>query len=332
VAVMPPWSARALRLRPRVRRIVIVSSGEPERPLKLISARLSSRIEVARLVLLGESVRRDHLPELLSPESLRRDCVSGIVIANGDHQRFPTELLVKCGLNGIAVFTESNFWTQELGCIDVDGQDQQSFIPDEGGRCGRIEEIVKRVFDVLLATVMLILAFPLMVLIAGLIKLDSSGPIIYRQERVGLRGRTFTLYKFRSMHQNAEPDGSPRWAIVGDPRITRIGRLIRYARIDELPQLLNVLRGDMSIVGPRPERPYFVEKLEGAIPFFGLRHTVKPGITGWAQVNASYGASIEDARVKLSYDLYYIKQRRFILDLKILLLTLRVIILQEGAR
>jgi exopolysaccharide biosynthesis polyprenyl glycosylphosphotransferase len=332
MAVMPPWSARPFRLRTRVQRIVIVSSGEPERLLKLISARLSSRIEVVRLVRLGESVRLDHLPELLSPESLRRDCVSGIVIANGNHQSFPTELLLKCGLNGIAVFTESRFWTQELGCIDVDDQDQQSLIPDEGVRCGRIEEIGKRVFDLLLATTMLILAFPLMVLIAGLIKLDSSGPIMYRQERVGLRGRTFTLYKFRSMHQSAESDGSPRWAIVGDPRITRIGRFIRYARIDELPQLLNVLRGDMSIIGPRPERPYFVEKLAAAIPFYCLRHTVKPGITGWAQVNASYGASIEDARVKLSYDLYYIKQRRFILDLKILLRTLRVIILQEGAR
>jgi lipopolysaccharide/colanic/teichoic acid biosynthesis glycosyltransferase len=155
---------------------------------------------------------------------------------------------------------------------------------------------------------------------------------MYRQERVGLRGRAFILYKFRSMRQDAESSGTPQWASECDPRITRVGRLIRYTRIDELPQLANVIRGDMSIIGPRPERPYFVDKLSEAIPVYSLRHFVKPGITGWAQVNASYGASVEDSRVKLMYDLYYIKHRGLLLDLSILLRTLKVVLFQQGAR
>jgi exopolysaccharide biosynthesis polyprenyl glycosylphosphotransferase len=189
-----------------------------------------------------------------------------------------------------------------------------------------------RVFDLVLASLLLVLTLPLMLFIAGLIKIDSRGPALYRQERVGLRGRLFTLYKFRSMHQDAEANGVPIWAAVGDSRITRVGRLIRYTRIDELPQLLNVLRGEMSFIGPRPERPYFVEKLATAIPLYAIRHCIKPGITGWAQINAPYGASIEDAREKLSYDLYYVKYRGLLLDLAILLRTLRVVVLGQGAR
>src|SRR5204863_6209242 len=158
------------------------------------------------------------------------------------------------------------------------------------------------------------------------------GPIFYRQERVGLKGRTFTLYKFRSMRLDAEAGGVPKWATVGDSRVTRVGKFIRYTRIDELPQLINVLRGEMSIIGPRPERPYFVQQLAASIPLYSLRHSIKPGITGWAQVNASYGASIDDARLKLSYDLYYLKNRSVLLNLRILFRTLRVVIMQQGAR
>jgi len=189
-----------------------------------------------------------------------------------------------------------------------------------------------RVLDMILAAALAVLTFPLMLVVAGLIKIDSPGPIMYRQERVGLRGRAFILYKFRSMRQDAEGSGTPQWASECDPRITRVGRLIRYTRIDELPQLANVIRGDMSIIGPRPERPYFVDKLSEAIPVYSLRHFVKPGITGWAQVNASYGASVEDSRVKLMYDLYYIKHRGLLLDLSILLRTLKVVLFQQGAR
>ena len=170
-----------------------------------------------------------------------------------------------------------------------------------------------------------------MFLTAILIKLESPGAVIYRQERVGRAGRPFTVLKFRSMRNDAEKDGIARWASVGDPRVTRIGRLIRRTRIDELPQLLNVLRGEMSFVGPRPERPNFVGQLKEQIPFYDLRHSVKPGVTGWAQVRYSYGASVEEARTKLQFDLYYVKNHSLFLDVLILFETVRVIMFREGA-
>ena len=173
---------------------------------------------------------------------------------------------------------------------------------------------------------------PVMAVTALAIKLDSPGPVFYRQLRTGLNGRSFTLLKFRSMRADAESGGIPRWAQKQDPRITRIGHFIRQTRIDELPQLLNVLRGDMSVVGPRPERPHFVKELALAIEAYTIRDRVKPGITGWAQVNYPYGASVEDAREKLAYDLYYVKNRGFFLDLLILCSTVRVILFREGAR
>jgi lipopolysaccharide/colanic/teichoic acid biosynthesis glycosyltransferase len=164
------------------------------------------------------------------------------------------------------------------------------------------------------------------------IRLDSPGPVFYRQQRNGRDNRTFALLKFRSMVVDAEAGGKPRWASLQDPRVTRVGRFIRSARIDELPQLLNVLRGEMSMVGPRPERPAFVAELAAAIPHYHDRAIVKPGITGWAQVNYPYGASVADARMKLAYDLYYIRRRSLLLDLLILLATVRVVLFREGAR
>jgi lipopolysaccharide/colanic/teichoic acid biosynthesis glycosyltransferase len=164
------------------------------------------------------------------------------------------------------------------------------------------------------------------------IRLDGPGPIFYRQERIGLGNRPFTLFKFRSMVVDAERGGAPKWATRSDPRVTRVGRFLRLTRIDEIPQVLNVLRGDMSIVGPRPERPAFVEQLAAVIPHYNDRAVVKPGITGWAQVSFPYGASVEDARTKLEYDLYYVRRRSLFLDLLILLATVRVVLFQEGAR
>jgi exopolysaccharide biosynthesis polyprenyl glycosylphosphotransferase len=191
---------------------------------------------------------------------------------------------------------------------------------------------VKRAFDLVISLVLLVLLAPLMALTALMIRLDSPGPVLYRQQRVGHLGEPFTLFKFRSMVVDAEADGTPRWAQKRDPRITRVGAFIRATRIDELPQLINVIRGDMSLVGPRPERPYFVEHLSRAIPFYWQRNTVKPGLTGWAQVNLPYAASIEDAREKLVYDLHYIKHHSLRLDLLILILTIRVVLFREGAR
>jgi exopolysaccharide biosynthesis polyprenyl glycosylphosphotransferase len=197
---------------------------------------------------------------------------------------------------------------------------------------GRIGDHAKRVVDVLVACALIMFTLPLMAIVALAIKCDSRGSVLYRQERVGLAGRRFMLLKFRSMVENAEADGKPVWAARQDARVTAVGRVIRLMRIDELPQLVNVLRGDMSMVGPRPERPHFVEQLNEIIPHFAERQRIKPGITGWAQINYPYGASIEDARNKLTYDLDYLKNRSLALDLKILMATVRVVIFQQGAR
>ncbi len=192
-------------------------------------------------------------------------------------------------------------------------------------------QATQRSFDLVLSLAGLVLTLPLLLLVVVLVKLDSPGPAFYRQERVGLSGRTFSLIKFRSMRVDAEVAG-PCWASERDPRVTRLGRLLRLTRIDELPQLLNVLAGSMSLVGPRPERPHFVGQLTQVIPHFTDRIAVKPGLTGWAQVNYPYGASVEDARQKLAYDLYYIQHRSLSLDLRILLATIRVVLCGSGAR
>jgi len=206
--------------------------------------------------------------------------------------------------------------------------------PLNDGRLARAqaEDYAKRASDMVIACALIIFTLPLMMLVALAIKWDSDGTIFYRQTRVGLRGRHFDLLKFRSMVEDAEPDGRPVWAADRDPRITRVGRFIRKVRIDELPQLINVLRGEMSMVGPRPERPYFVDELSQLIPRFAERHTVKPGITGWAQINYPYGASVEDARNKLTYDLQYTENHSFLKDLRILISTVRVVMFQKGAR
>ena len=191
---------------------------------------------------------------------------------------------------------------------------------------------MKRATDLVVSVALLVATLPLIGLTALLVRLETPGPVFYRQQRVGLYGKPFTLFKFRSMRLDAEAAGSPRWAQRQDPRITRVGAFIRPMRIDELPQLINVLRGEMSMIGPRPERPHFVEQLGRVIPFYHQRSYVKPGLTGWAQVNFPYGASVEDAREKLSYDLYYVKNRNMLLDLMILVATIRVILFREGAR
>jgi exopolysaccharide biosynthesis polyprenyl glycosylphosphotransferase len=190
---------------------------------------------------------------------------------------------------------------------------------------------LKRAIDLTLSIVLGILALPAMILTAIAIWLESGGPILYCQERVGENGRTFTLCKFRSMRQDAEQAGTPVWARAGDDRVTRVGRVIRKTRFDELPQLWNVVRGDMSFVGPRPERPFFVQELARAIPFYQERHSVKPGITGWAQVKYRYGSSVEDAMEKLRYDLYYIKHLSIFFDLTIVFDTVKVVLFRKGA-
>ena len=200
-----------------------------------------------------------------------------------------------------------------------------------GVGCRPAVQAARRVFDVVASLALLVLALPVLALTPLLIRLESRGPALYRQARVGRNGAVFTMLKFRSMRTDAE-SGGPAWAAADDPRVTRIGGFLRRSRIDELPQLLNVLRGEMSLVGPRPERPHFVPELAREIPYYRDRTAIKPGITGWAQVNYPYGASIEDARAKLTYDLYYVRHRSLMLDLRILLATVRVVLFQVGAR
>jgi sugar transferase (PEP-CTERM system associated) len=224
------------------------------------------------------------------------------------------------------------FWERETGRIDLNAIEPSWLVYSGGFRTSLLRRLGQRSLDILVSTLGLVLASPLMLIVALLIKLDSPGSIFYRQERVGKDGQPFKILKFRSMHADAEEDRTPRWAERTDPRVTRIGRILRRSRIDELPQLLNVLKGEMSLVGPRPERPAFVSAFDRQIPFYAVRHSVRPGITGWAQINYEYAASLEDTKRKLEYDLFYVKNHSVFLDLAILLQTLRIILWQQGAR
>jgi sugar transferase (PEP-CTERM system associated) len=262
----------------------------------------------------------------------RRLGVTEIVVATDDRRGLPVCELLHCKLSGIKVTDFLDFWERETRTVDLDALKPSWLFYSDGFRCGPLDEFLKRFFDIVVSSSLLIFTLPLLAMTACLIKLESSGPVLYRQERVGLNGRVFTILKFRSMRADAETDGRPRWAAKRDPRITRVGAIIRKLRIDELAQIINVLRGDMSFIGPRPERPFFVAELARAIPYYSERHWVRPGITGWAQINSPYGASTEDGRRKLTYDLYYVKNRSIFLDALILLQTARVIFWSQGAR
>jgi sugar transferase (PEP-CTERM system associated) len=240
--------------------------------------------------------------------------------------------LLECKLEGLLVTDISSFFERETGHVQLDSLNPSWMVFSDGFRRGSLKRIVKRLFDVAVSLVLLAATLPIMLGTALLIVLESGFPVFYRQERVGECGYVFKVLKFRSMHQDAERGGVPQWARANDDRVTRVGRVIRMLRIDELPQIFNVLKGDMSFVGPRPERPYFVKQLAGQIPFFLSRHTVKPGITGWAQIRYPYGASVNDAVKKLQYDLYYAKNHSLFLDLIILFQTAQAVLFGKGAR
>ncbi|MBI1395616.1 MAG: TIGR03013 family PEP-CTERM/XrtA system glycosyltransferase [Betaproteobacteria bacterium] len=267
-------------------------------------------------------------------EAIQRLRVNEVIVALQEQRggALPVSQLLNCRLRGVRVTDLSGFFERMTGEVPVNSLKASWLIYGDGFRQGWTRRLVKRAFDLSASAVLLLLASPVMFLGAMAILLESGRPIIFRQERVGLGGRTFMLLKFRSMRTDAEKDGVPRWAATGDPRVTRVGRFIRRTRIDELPQIFNVLKGEMSFVGPRPERPFFVAQLTEQVPFYGARHTVKPGLTGWAQVRYSYGASVEDAVRKLQYDLYYVKNHTVMLDFVILVSTVRVVLMGEGAR
>jgi sugar transferase (PEP-CTERM system associated) len=268
----------------------------------------------------------------LSSRFVRDQHIWGIVITEDEPAPDRHRTLLDYKLRGVPVFSDLSFQEHHMGRIELDAIDASWLLFADGFQNGVLSRGLKRTLDIAVGLSLTIATLPLMLATAAAIKLDSRGSVLYRQERTGLHGKTFTLLKFRSMAMNAEAGGIPQWARKRDPRITRIGAFIRVSRIDELPQLLNVLRGEMSMIGPRPERPSFVHQLAQAIPFYSHRCYVKPGLTGWAQVNYQYGASVEDAREKLAYDLYYVKNRGVVLDMVILLSTVRVILFGEGAR
>lgn len=269
--------------------------------------------------------------QALTPRAVRKRKVWGVVVAD-DVAHEGSELERRLRRAGVRLFSETEFREHWLRRVDIEGLPAGAIAGQVRGEGRGEHPLARRGADIVLSLALLFFSLPVGLLVALWIKLDSRGPIFYSQERVGLHGKTFRLLKFRSMRPDAERGSGPRWAELTDSRVTRAGRFLRLVRLDELPQLWNVLRGEMSMIGPRPERPYFVDQFEAMIPSYADRAAVKPGITGWAQVNYRYGASAEDGRIKLAYDLYYVKYRSFLLDLRILIATIRVVLLQEGAR
>jgi sugar transferase (PEP-CTERM system associated) len=271
-----------------------------------------------------------------TPADIERLCaehhIDRIVVGLSNRRgKLPVEELLRAKLAGIRVEDATTTYERVTGKILIDDLRPSWLIFSDGFRVSHATRLMKRTIDLTLSMVLAVLALPFMLLTALLVLIEDGRPILYQQERVGENGRTFILSKFRSMRKDAEHGGKPIWAKDGDVRITRIGRFIRKTRLDELPQIYNVVRGDMSFVGPRPERPFFVEQLAKEIPFYQQRHTVKPGITGWAQVKYRYGSSLEDATEKLRYDLYYIKHLSVFFDLTIVFDTVKVVLFRKGA-
>jgi sugar transferase (PEP-CTERM system associated) len=245
---------------------------------------------------------------------------------------FPTKELLRCRVDGIEVIEGNSFYEMLTGKLIVEHINPAWLIFSEGFEKSRTRRFIKYTLDLILSFVLLVIFLPLIIITAILIKIDSRGPVFFSQERVGKDKKLYKIYKFRSMVSDAEKQSGPTWADENDNRITRVGRFIRKWRIDELPQLWNVLKGDMSFVGPRPERNFFVKKLEGIIPYYRERFTVKPGITGWAQVSYGYGASVKDAVEKLNFDLFYIKNLSTLMDLMIILRTIKTVLFGKGVR
>jgi sugar transferase (PEP-CTERM system associated) len=285
-----------------------------------------------------ETVEVTEIPVIPEPEDwvqfVKEKEVSEIVITPDDRRRtsgeaFPLSQFLDCKLMGVPSVYAQSFYEREMGLIDVDLLQPGWMLYSDGFNFSRTSQIAKRGLDLFLASSFLLICWPFMLLTAIAVKLESKGPALYHQVRVGLNGKTFRIYKFRSMRQDAEKNGAV-WAQKNDNRVTRVGAFIRNTRLDELPQIYNVLAGSMSFVGPRPERPEFVKNLSEQIPYYDMRHKVKPGLMGWAQLKYPYGASVEDAKNKLQYDLYYTKNHSFMMDILIMIQTVEIILLGKG--
>ena len=328
-----------------VRRVLIVGIG-PE--AQAVAADLASR-RAARHTLVGfcpagvgaassGSLHRFSAPVfptgLSIDEVVQKYRVDEVIVAVREQRGggVPMDQLLACRIRGVPVLDLAAFFERTRGEVPTDSLKASWLVYGHGFSQGQGRAAVKRTFDLVMSMTLLMITAPIMVLTAIAIKLESRGPVIYRQERVGLGGRSFMCLKFRSMSVDAEKDGVARWASKNDSRVTRVGAFIRKCRIDELPQLISVVRGEMSLVGPRPERPSFVQQLQSEIPLYDIRHSVKPGVTGWAQVRYSYGASVEDARRKHQFDLFYVKNHSLFLDLLVLVETVSVVLFREGAQ
>lgn len=264
-------------------------------------------------------------------EFIKENKISILVITKLKLTKEEIREILNLKLSGVEVKSYSDYMLENEAKIDVEFIDEEWLLQAYGFKIlhSPIHTNVKRIFDLSMAFIIGILTLPVMGIAAIIVKLESPGPIIYSQDRVGENGKEFKVHKFRSMRNDAEKDGA-KWAQKNDPRVTKFGNIMRKTRIDELPQLLNVIKGEMSFIGPRPERMVFIKELEKQIPYYNLRHMVKPGLTGWAQVMYPYGASVEDARRKLEYDLYYIKQHSLYLDLVIMILTFKTVVFGKG--
>jgi sugar transferase (PEP-CTERM system associated) len=323
-----------------VRRVLIVGTGKEAREVDSDISKLGGLgYEVVGFYPAGPSESEVDEKRTLSADMdlntlVRTLRVDEVVVALREQRGgvLPLESLLDCRVKGIPVVDLSAFYERSRSEVPIDFLKSSWLIYGHGFSQGIVRTTIKRAFDLASASLLIALTWPLMVIAAIAIRLETPGGVIFRQERTGLGGRSFTCLKFRSMGKDAEKNGVAVWAKTNDVRITRVGQFIRKTRIDELPQLFNVLRGDMSLVGPRPERPTFVEQLKNEVPFYDIRHTVKPGLTGWAQVRFSYGASIEDSRRKLQFDLYYVKNHSLFLDMLTLFETVRVVLFREGSR
>jgi sugar transferase (PEP-CTERM system associated) len=320
------------------RRVLVLGAGHRAQRLRDLAERRESGFVIVGYVAMSDGTAV--VEEAISRAAINNLTrfvdnlgVTEVVLALEERRNaLPLKDLLRIKTTGVHVNEFSSFLERETGRVDLDTVNPSWLIFSDGFSSGRaISSVAKRLFDIVVSGVALCLTAPVILLFALLVKIDSRGPAFYRQQRVGLFGEPFDVIKLRSMRTDAEVAGA-QWASKDDPRVTRIGRFIRKARIDELPQSWSVLKGEMSFVGPRPERPQFVSELEEQLPYYAERHMVKPGITGWAQINYPYGASIEDSRHKLEYDLYYAKNYTPFLDLIIILQTLRVVLWSEGAR
>ncbi len=328
------WAYGWLAQQPLFReRVYVVGTGDRAQRLLGGLRRQALGVEVVGWTgdIEGEHTRQAMASHLVSVA--RERGVHRVIVAMADRRgTLPVEELLALRLAGVKV-EEATSWLEKIsGCIDVDHLYPSWLIFTEGFKLNTLRRVVRRILNFTAALIGVVVTLPLLPLVALAIRLDSPGAVLYRQIRVGRGGKTFYCYKFRTMRSDAEADTGATWALDNDPRITRVGKFLRSSRLDEIPQLWCVLKGDMHFVGPRPERPEFVEWLSKEIPYYGVRHVVRPGITGWAQVQYKYGNTLEDAREKLQYDLFYIKNASVGLDLLIMFQTVKIVTLGRGAR